>query len=93
MSLKIPFLDLHLNFFPTNLSTVSDEHGECFLQEINMMDERYQGKWSPSMLADCYWTMVRIASEVRYNHKSSVATFQVKVICNLYFDIIVSPFN
>jgi len=51
MSLKVHFLDSHLDFFPENLSTVSDEDGKRFHQEISIMDKSYQGKWSPSMLA------------------------------------------
>ncbi|GBL75698.1 hypothetical protein AVEN_155005-1 [Araneus ventricosus] len=34
MSLKIHFLDFHLNFFPDNCGQVSDEHGERFRQNI-----------------------------------------------------------
>ena len=30
MSLNIPFLESHLEFFPENLGEVSDEHGERF---------------------------------------------------------------
>ena len=33
-SLKIHFLHSLLNFFPPNLGTVSDEHGERFHQDI-----------------------------------------------------------
>lgn len=32
MSLKLSFVDSHLNFFPDK---VSDEHGEIFYQEIS----------------------------------------------------------
>jgi hypothetical protein len=52
MSLKVHFLDSHLDFFPENLGTVSNEHGERFHQDIYNMEKRYQGKWSLSMLAD-----------------------------------------
>jgi hypothetical protein len=52
MSLKVHFLDSHLDFFPENLSAVSDEHRERFHQDISNMEKRYQGKWSLSMLAD-----------------------------------------
>ena len=52
MSLKIHMLHSHLDFFPNNCGMVSDEHGECFHQEIATMEKRYQGKWSNSMLAD-----------------------------------------
>ena len=34
MSLKIHLLDSHLDFFPENLGSVSDEHGERFHQDI-----------------------------------------------------------
>ena len=52
MSLKIHFLNSHLDFFPPNCGAVSDEHGERFHQQISAMEKRYQGKWSPAMLAD-----------------------------------------
>jgi len=57
MSLKVHLLDCHLDFFPENLSTVSDEHGERFHQDISTIERRYQGKWSPSMLTDYSWTL------------------------------------
>jgi len=57
MSLKIHFLDSHLEFFPENLGEVSDEHGERFHQDIMTMEKRYQGKWTSSMLAHYCWTL------------------------------------
>ncbi|UYV70862.1 hypothetical protein LAZ67_8000908 [Cordylochernes scorpioides] len=59
MSLKIHFLHSHLVFFPDNLGAVSDEHGERFHQAISSMEKRYQGKWSPAMLADDCWALKR----------------------------------
>jgi hypothetical protein len=35
LSLKIPFLHSHLDFFPKNCGAVSDEHGEHFHQDIS----------------------------------------------------------
>ncbi len=64
MSLKTHFLDSHLNFFPSNCGAVSDEHGQRFHQDISSMWKRYQGKWSPEMLADYYWTVTR---DVHFN--------------------------
>ncbi|GBM57054.1 hypothetical protein AVEN_157020-1 [Araneus ventricosus] len=57
MSLKIHFLHSHLEFYPENLGSVSDEHGEQFHQAISNMGARYQGKWNPKMLADYFWTL------------------------------------
>jgi hypothetical protein len=52
MSLKIHFLNSHLNFFPPNLDAVSDEYGERFHQGISTMEKRYAGKWSQNVVAD-----------------------------------------
>jgi len=41
MSLKVNFVDSHLDFFPENLRSVSDEHGERFHQDISTMEKRY----------------------------------------------------
>jgi hypothetical protein len=59
MSLKMHFLDSHLDFFPQNLGNVSDEHGERFHQDISTVETHCQGKWNPSMLADYCWTLRR----------------------------------
>ncbi|GBL76077.1 hypothetical protein AVEN_234381-1 [Araneus ventricosus] len=56
MSLEIHFLHSHLEFYPENLGSVSDEDGEQFLQAISNMGARYQGKWNPKMLVDYFWT-------------------------------------
>lgn len=37
MNLKLHFVDLHLHFFPENLSAVSEEQGERFHQDISKM--------------------------------------------------------
>jgi hypothetical protein len=44
MSLKMHFLYLHLDFFPLNCGSVSDEHGERFHKNISVMEHRYKGK-------------------------------------------------
>ena len=71
LSLKVHFIDCHLDFFPENLRTVSDEHGERFHQDISTMERRYQGKRSPSMLADYCWTLRGGVPQA----KSSTVTF------------------
>lgn len=70
MSLKIHFLNSHLDFFPDNCGMVSDEHGERFHQDISTMEQRYQGKWSTSMLADYCWTLRRDAPEQVYKRQA-----------------------
>jgi hypothetical protein len=75
MSLKVHFLDYHLDFFPENLGAVSDKHGERFHQDISIMEDWYQGKWSLSMLADYCWTLKRDVPQVTYSRKSTTVTF------------------
>ena len=57
MSLKIHFLESHLDFFPENLGEVSDVHGEKFHKDILAMEKRYRGKWILIILADYCWTV------------------------------------
>ncbi|GBM85893.1 hypothetical protein AVEN_144320-1 [Araneus ventricosus] len=52
--LKIHFLHSHLESYPGNLGSVSDENGERYHQDISNMGARYQGKWNPKMLADYF---------------------------------------
>jgi hypothetical protein len=49
MSLKVHFLDSHLDFFPENLGAISYEHGQTFHQDISNVENRCQGKWSLSI--------------------------------------------
>lgn len=76
MSLKIHLLHSHLDFFPSNVGNVSDEHGERFHQDIATMETRYQGKWNPSMLADYCWTLMRDTSDDQYKRQSSRKRFK-----------------
>lgn len=55
MSLKIHFLNSHLNIFERQMPSESDEHGEKFHQDIMDMEKRYKGKKLDHMLADFCW--------------------------------------
>lgn len=44
MSVKMHYLFSHINFFRPNLGDVSEEHGEQFHQDIQLMERRYQGR-------------------------------------------------
>lgn len=59
MSLKIHFLDSHLDFFPENLGDVSDEHGERFHQQLKEMERRYHGFYNTAMMGDYVWSLIR----------------------------------
>ncbi len=70
MSLKIHFLHSHHDFFFKNLGAVGDEQGERFHQDIQAMENRYQGFWNESMMADYWWMLYRDNSEQMYKRKS-----------------------
>ena len=44
MSVKVHFLFSQLEKFPENPVDVSEEQSERFHQDINVMEERYQGR-------------------------------------------------
>jgi hypothetical protein len=73
--LRLPLID----FFPGNLGAVSDEHGELFHQDISTIKQRYQDKWSPSMLVDYCSSLRRDVPQAQHN-KTHTVTFQVKYI-------------
>jgi len=73
MSVKIHFLSSHLDVFPENYGSVSDEHGEHFHQDIAAMKGRYKGKWNPSMLADYCWTLMRDFPNSTFNRPAKKA--------------------
>ncbi|CAM1324756.1 Uncharacterised protein r2_g3359 [Pycnogonum litorale] len=55
MSIKVHYLHSHLGKFPENLGDVSEGQGERFHQDIEVMEERYQGRWDSNMMADYCW--------------------------------------
>jgi hypothetical protein len=71
--MKIHFLSPHLDFFPENCGSVSDEHGERFHQDIVAMESRYKGKWSPSVLADYCWNLMRVSPNSTFNPQAKKA--------------------
>jgi len=75
MSLKIQFLESHLDFFPENLGKVSDEHDERFHQDIMAMEKLYQGKWTSIMLAYYCWTLKRDVPGAKCQRHPYASTF------------------
>ena len=90
MSLKIHMLHSHLDFFLDNCSKVSDEHSECFHQEIARMEKRYQGKWSTSVSA---LTTVGCSPEMLLSSYTTTgkAKLQVEVDFYLYMSDVHIP--
>lgn len=75
MSIKVHYLNSHLNCFPENLGDVSDEQGERFHQDIKTMEERYQGRWDHHMMADFCWSLQRDCPDQSHSRKSLRKSF------------------
>ena len=75
MSIKLHFLNNHLDQFPDNLGAVSDEQGERFHQDLKIMEERYLGYRDKSMMADYCWSIKRNCPDEVYKRKSYKCKF------------------
>lgn len=71
MSLKIHFLDSHLDFFAENCGAISDEHGERFHQEIMYIEERFNGKSEVALLAEYVYNQHRDLPNADYARQAS----------------------
>ncbi|GBN96993.1 hypothetical protein AVEN_58281-1 [Araneus ventricosus] len=83
-SLKLHVLDSHLNFFPQNLGTISDEHGERFHQDISMIEKRFSERWNRNMLTEYCWSVIRDTQSDAYKRKRFVFSI-IKSL--LYFSV------
>ena len=75
MSIKVHFLYSHLDKFPENLGSVSDEQGERFHQDMRDMEERYQGRWDAHMMADYCWSIARDNPNLAHKRRSLKQSF------------------
>ena len=57
MSIKMHFLNSHLDYFPSNCGDYSEEQGERFHQDVSTMEEIYQGRMDVNMYADYCWSL------------------------------------
>ena len=60
MWFKVHFLYFHLDYYPTNLGVVSDEHDKRIHSDIMNIVKKYQGEPTSDMLADLSWTTVHV---------------------------------
>ena len=59
ISLKVHFLQSHIEYFPENLRAYSEEQGERFHQDVHDFERRYQGKQDVNILAVYCWVLNR----------------------------------
>ena len=78
MSIKLHFLNSHIDYFPENLGAVSEEQGERFHQDLKELEVRYQGRWNTNMMADYCWLLKRDDPSRKFKRKSLNRSFQEK---------------
>ena len=71
---KLPFLRSHLDHFLKNCRDLSEKQAECFLQDINITEEWYQG-WrggerGVNFLADYCWCLKQDVVAAEHRRKS-----------------------
>jgi len=71
ISIKVHFLFSHIENFPENLGDVIDEQSERFHQDIKIVEERYQVRWSKTMMADFCWCLQRETVNVQHKRKAN----------------------
>ena len=75
MSIKVHFLHGFLDRFSKNLDDVSNEQGERFHQDIEVMEDRCQGRWDKKMMSDYCWCLKRDKSDRQHSRKSKKRKF------------------
>jgi hypothetical protein len=70
LSLKVHFLNVHLDYFPENLGAVSEEQGERFHQDIKKMETRCHGRWNVYVMGDYCWLLHRDDPQATYKRKT-----------------------
>lgn len=78
MSIKLHFLNSHLDYFPDILGAVSEDQGERFHQDLKEIERRYQGKWNKRMMADYCWLLKRDDPSRNFKRKSHNRSFTEK---------------
>ena len=76
MSIKMHYLNSHMDRFPENLGSMSDEQGERFHQDMKEMETRYQGRWNAVMMVDYCWTLKRDLPAGQHSRSSKKHKFE-----------------
>ena len=87
---KMHYLFSHMDWFPENLGSMSDEQRERFHQDLKEMETRYQGRWDAVMMADYCWNLMIDLSAAAHSRNSKKQKFKPwslnngEATCNLH---------
>ena len=76
MSVKMHYLFSHMDRFPENQCSMSDEQGERFHQDLKEMETRYQSCWEAVMMVDYCWNLKRDLPAADHSRSSKKRKFK-----------------
>jgi hypothetical protein len=76
MSLKIYFLDSHLDFLPKNLGEVSDERCERFHQDFSIIEKGFVGRFELWYVCRLLWCIMKETPDSGYKRKDQERHFK-----------------
>ena len=76
LGVKMHNLFSHMDRFPKNLGSMSDEQGERFHHDLKEMETRYQGRWDAVMMADYCWNLKRDLSATEHSRSLKKRKFK-----------------
>ena len=76
MSVKMHYLFSHMDRFPKNLGSMSDEQGKRFYQDLKELETRYQGRWDAVMMFDYCWNLKRDLPVAEHSRSSKKRKFK-----------------
>ena len=97
MSIKMYYLFSHMDRFPENLGSMSDEQGKRFHQDLKEMGTRYQGHWDAVTMADYFWNLKRDLPAAERSRSSKKRKFKPwslnngEATCNLRVVTFINP--
>ena len=83
MSIKMHYLFSHMDWFPENLCSMSDEQGERFHQDLKEMATRYQDCWDTDMMADYCYNLKRDLPATEHSRSSKKQKFKLLSLNNV----------
>ena len=73
---KLHMMHSHLDFFKSSMGNYSEEHGECFHQDVMEFEKGYQGECNERMMGDYVWGLVRETQTLHQRKSRKFVYFQ-----------------
>ena len=78
MTLKIYFLESHLDDCSPNCGAFSDEDVERFHQLIKEFEKKIQDRYNSCFMAECIWSIIPEETDIDWSRKLDKKYFSIK---------------